>query len=135
MSETRFDPDEQRREALACHSKVESILAALVGDRAQELRASLVNKAAVDAAYAALAPRYGDNALEMVAHLLYPSRESAFLLAFFFYPDRFTPAEIRAGFHSFFAHAPQHYVAAADAAGLKVTGMFDRSSNDAPTVA
>ena len=77
MSETRFDPDEQRREALACHSKVESILAALVGDRAQELRASLVNKAAVDAAYAALAPRYGDNALEMEARIWEGKRRSA----------------------------------------------------------
>jgi len=97
------DPNDTVRE------KVSAIFRELAGERAREVDGSALSIRTRDSIAAALAEEYGDDtAGKLGVHMSDWNDDAAFLVALHLLPERFTPAEIRAGIGLFLTHAPNH---------------------------
>lgn len=73
----------------------------------------------------AIAPDFVASVAEDIAfHLTDWSEDAAFLVALHLYPERLSPAEIRAGVIDLIVHAPNHLAAAAKLAGHPIEDVF-----------
>ena len=113
--------------------KVQAVFAELVGQRALALRGDRNARAQNDILGAALAedldPLVAD---ELAFHFVDWNGDAAFLVAFLLFPERFSPAELRAGVSMFLCHVPAHVLAAARLGGYEATDIFidDQASAD-----
>ena len=69
-----------------------------------------------------------DVAKDIGFHLSDWHSDAAFIVALHLFPERFTPAEIKAGTTYFLMHAPNHIATAAALYGFPVEDVFDTGS-------
>ena len=103
---------------------VMTIFHELAGERAGQLKAAIPN--ANSAIRKSLATRHSKGTASDIAfHLTDWNYDAAFIVALLLFPERFSPAQIRAGIERFAIHAPNHVAAAAKLCGWPVEDIFD----------
>ncbi|MCP5234468.1 MAG: hypothetical protein H6945_01845 [Zoogloeaceae bacterium] len=106
-------------------AKVQAIFEEIAGARAAVLRGDHAAREANAILANALAEDIDQiRADEMAFHLVDWNSDAAFIVAFLLFPDRFTPAELRAAADLFLVHVPAHVLAAARLGGYEATDIF-----------
>jgi hypothetical protein len=126
---TNSDPDTEGSSSLQPHidvvSKVSTIFKELVGERAANLHPTIFPYAVRDVIKRALTIELDEaTASRLGLHLVDWNGDAAFLVALLLFPERFSPAEIRAGVEALLIHVPDHVAAAAKLGGVTIRDTF-----------
>src|SRR5688500_8043266 len=102
--------------------KVRTLFTRIAGNRAQRLDEYPHQILAL--LTSAMRSQAKKKAWDIAFHLTDWNYDAAFLVAFHLFPEKFTPAEIRAGVNMLLVHIPKHVIAAARLNGDSTEDVF-----------